>query len=63
MIPDIGLMIAAYIITRLVDLLGRAEANIVAKILAVLSILVVLVTTVDLLSHGTSQIPSFPTPR
>ena len=44
MIPDIGVMIAAYVITRMAALLGQPspQANIGAKILAVLTIIVTL---------------------
>jgi hypothetical protein len=61
MIPDIGLMVAAYIITRLTAMLGRPNesVNVVAKVFAIITILVTLVCVVDLLGHGLSA----PSPR
>ncbi len=54
MIPDIGVMIAAYIVTRMVALIGQPNphVNIVTKILAVLTIIVTVLCTGDLLTHG-----------
>ena len=59
MIPDIGLMIGAYIVTRMVALLGQpwSHANIVAKILAALTIIVTVICTGDLLMHGVNFPP------
>lgn len=61
MIPDIGLMVAAYIVTRLTAMLGQPNesVNIVAKIFCGIAILVTVVCVADLLSHGTSV----PSPR
>lgn len=42
MIPAIGLMVGAYIFTRMVDMLGRSDVSVIAKIFSVLTILVVL---------------------
>jgi hypothetical protein len=54
MIPDIGIMVAAYIVTRMVALLGRssAQANFVTKVFAVLTIVITLFCTLDLLVRG-----------
>jgi hypothetical protein len=56
MIPDIGLMIAAYVITRLTAMLGQplAETNVIAKIFCVIAIVITVVSTGDLLQHGVS---------
>lgn len=42
MIPIIGLMMGAYIFTRMVDMLGRSDVSSLAKIFSVGTILVVL---------------------
>lgn len=52
MIPDIGIIIAAYVITRCVAMLTKA--NPLARILAVLTILITLVCMLDLIAHGTA---------
>jgi hypothetical protein len=59
MIPDIGVMIGAYIVTRMAALLGQPSphANIGAKILAVLTIIVTVFCTGDLLLHGVNIPP------
>jgi hypothetical protein len=51
MIPEIGVMIGAYIVTRMVAMLGSG-ANIVAQVFAVITILVALVVCWDLLQPG-----------
>ena len=57
MIPIIGLMIGAYIFTRMAELLGRSEAGIVVRIFAALTLLISLVGMFILLLSGAS-IPS-----
>lgn len=55
MIPNIGLIIGVYVITRMVSFLTRREArseSIVVKVLAVFAILVTLVCVIDLLMQG-----------
>ena len=55
MIPDIGLMIGVYIITRMVSFLLRSEGRaepVVVKFLAVVTILVTLVCVADLMMTG-----------
>jgi hypothetical protein len=54
MIPEIGIMVGAYIITRCVGLLG--SANPVAQILAVLTVLVAGVVCFDLLGGGAAGV-------
>lgn len=41
MIPAIGLMMGAYIFTRMIQLLSRADVNILAKVCAVITLLIV----------------------
>jgi len=54
-------MIAAYVTTRMVEMLGQplAQANVVAKILAVVTIIVAALATFDLLARGHTG-PTFP---
>ncbi len=56
MIPDIGITVAAYVITRCVEILG-SKASVVVKGLAVLTILVTGLCAWDLLSHGLAWVP------
>ena len=60
MIPEIGVMVGGYIVTRMVAMLGSG-ANVVAQIFAVITILVALVVCWDLLLRGlpelTEQLP------
>lgn len=42
MIPIIGLMMGAYIFTRMVDMLGRSDVSMIAKVFSVVTILIVL---------------------
>jgi hypothetical protein len=60
LIPDIGVMIAAYIITRMAALLGQPspEANVISKILAAITILVALFVSIDLVATGSRNIPN-----
>jgi len=61
MIPDIGLIIAVYVVSRLTAMLGQSteQTNVLAKVFCGIAILITVVSTIDLISHGTS----FPTPR
>ncbi len=54
MIPTIGIMIGAYIFTRMAELLGSKETGIVVKIFAVLTLLVEVVGTLVLMFSGSS---------
>lgn len=55
MIPDIGLIISVYTLSRLAAMLGQptSQTNTTAKILSALAILVTLVALVDLFQHTT----------
>lgn len=58
MIPDIGLMVGLYIITRMISFLLRKETraeNTVVKVFAVITIIITAICIVDLLSHGMSS--------
>lgn len=54
MIPEIGVMVGLYIVTRMAALLGQPseQANAVAKILAALTIVVTVIFAADLLVRG-----------
>ena len=55
MIPDIGLMIGIYVITRMISFLtrkGDRAESIVVKVLAVITVLVTVICVADLLMHG-----------
>jgi hypothetical protein len=61
MIPDIGVMIAAYIFTRMAALLGQPSpnANVLAKVFAVITMIVATLIAFDLIARGTSvNLPS-----
>lgn len=55
MIPDIGVMIAAYVITRLVAMIGRKDVNIPAQLLAILAIVVTAIACFDLIISGSRR--------
>lgn len=57
MIPAIGIMIGAYIFTRMAELLDSKEAGVIVKIFAFITLLVSVVGTLVLMFSGTS----FPT--
>jgi hypothetical protein len=62
MIPDIGMMIGAYIFVRMISFLtrtGEQKESIVVKIFAVITILITIICTFDLLIHGTTSMPSY----
>lgn len=52
MIPAIGLMVGAYILTRMVHMLGRSDVSSIAKLFSVGTILVVLFGCFVLLTAG-----------
>ena len=57
MIPDIGLMIGAYVITRMISLLtrkGDREESVVVRVFAVITILVAVICVSSLLTRGLS---------
>ena len=57
MIPDIGLMVGAYIVTRMLRLLVKTEPkeNGVVVFFAAVTILVTVICLYDLLSRGTTS--------
>lgn len=60
MIPVIGLMIGAYIVTRMASFLlrsGERSESVVVKILAVVTILVTCVCVYDLVARGGQPSP------
>ena len=56
MIPDIGLMVGAYIITRMTELLG-SEANVITKVFAVFTLLLTAIALFDLMAGSPSIEP------
>jgi len=55
MIPDIGLMVGAYVVTRMVSFLtrkGDRAESVVVKVLAVITVLVTVICVADLLMRG-----------
>jgi hypothetical protein len=59
MIPDIGLMVAAYIVTRMVRILASQSETRVAQVFAVVTILVAIVVSIDLI-RGSSTLSAPP---
>jgi len=63
MIPDIGMMIGAYIFVRCTSFLlrsGERKEHLVVKILAVVAIIVTLVSVVDLISSSSDATQALP---
>lgn len=56
MIPSISVMIGAYIVTRMFEILAKTESKTVVKVFAVITILVVIVSVIDILNAG-SRVP------
>jgi hypothetical protein len=56
MIPDIGIMVGLYIITRMVSTIFDQQQRMAAKILAGVTIVGALVTIADLLTKGTAVV-------
>ncbi len=52
MIPEMGLMIGWYIVTKMVYISGKKEATITVKILSGISIIVALFVMADLFLRG-----------
>lgn len=52
MLPDIGIIVGAYVITRMWVLMGDSTGKIVPRILAGITILVTIVCILDLISTG-----------
>lgn len=59
MIPAIGIMIGAYIFTRMAELLQSKEAGIVVKIFATITLLVSVIGTLILFFSG-NTLPNLP---
>ncbi len=62
MIPDLGLMIGAYVVTRMILLLSRKDeqaGGALVKVTAVGTILIVIVCLVDLLTAGAQTSRAF----
>lgn len=57
MIPDIGVMIGMYIITRMVTLALDKERRLPSKILSWVTILTALLSMADLFDKGSKAIP------
>ncbi len=55
MIPAIGIMVAAYTLVRLAELISRTDRHIAIKILAGVGMLVIILMAMDLVSAGTKQ--------
>lgn len=56
MIPDIGIMIGAYILTRMVEMV-TSDAHWFARFLAVITIVITLISVVDLLAKSAANFP------
>lgn len=52
MIPAIGLMVGAYIVTRMTATLTRSGTSKVVKVLSIITIAVALVSCLELLTSG-----------
>ncbi|MDR5801171.1 hypothetical protein [Caballeronia sp. LZ001] len=57
MIPDIGLMVGLYIITRMIALISDKAQHTASRLFAAGTILVALICIVDLMSKGGSAPP------
>lgn len=54
MIPAIGVMIGLYIITRMIELMMREDRKPALKVLSGVTILVTIISMVDILNAGSS---------
>jgi hypothetical protein len=52
LVADIGIMIAAYIVTRMTEILTAAGARLIVCAFAGLTILITVLAAADLLTHG-----------
>lgn len=57
MIPAIAVMIGAYIFTRMVELLTLPEPKLLVKIFAVVTILITVISVIDVLNAGSRPLP------
>lgn len=53
MIPALGVMIGAYIFTRMLEMILAKDNGVALKVFAVLTILITLVSVVDIMNAGT----------
>ena len=56
MIPTIGIMLAAYIFTRMVELVDKKEVRMGVKLFAVLTLLITVMCAASLLLSGASDL-------
>jgi hypothetical protein len=63
MIPEIGMMIGAYIVAKLVYISGKDDASSLTKILSVVTILVAVFVVGDLMVRGSSFSAGLPNIR
>ena len=54
MIPAIGMMIGAYIVTRMLELMVNPDSKTVVKVFAVITIVVTIISQIDILNAGSS---------
>lgn len=59
MIPAIAVMISAYIVTRMIELLFNNERGRIVKIAAVITIVLVLISINDVM-NASARLPSMP---
>lgn len=59
MIPAIGLMVGAYIVTRMTVMLTRPDSSKVVRVLSVLTIAVALMSCLQLLTGGAGPAARF----
>lgn len=52
MIPAIGVMIAAYILTRMAELFAREGTKTWVKVFAAVTVLITIISVVDILNAG-----------
>ncbi|MFD4839277.1 hypothetical protein ACFWP0_17360 [Achromobacter sp. NPDC058515] len=58
MIPAIGLMVGAYIVTRMTAMLTRPDSSKVVKVLSIITIAVALVSCLELLTGSAAHSPA-----
>ncbi|MEN4922472.1 hypothetical protein ABE485_27635 [Achromobacter spanius] len=58
MIPAIGLMVGAYIVTRMTAMLTRPDSSKVVKVLSILTIAVALISCLELLTGAAARPPA-----
>ncbi|MNT35229.1 hypothetical protein D3C72_1712500 [compost metagenome] len=58
MIPAIGLMVGAYIVTRMTAMLTRPDSSKVVRVLSILTIAVALISCLELLTGAAAHAPA-----